>query len=211
MRMSVAIENERVIMKQNDNKGGLAVSAEFLLERDFYARADALWAEFEKQLSGSLDANDGMTPLMYAFGRDAYQFLSGSAERLFSHGLLQGLIERLEQWGREALDAGHVSTPHARVYINGCRRELIRDSVHAPWHYMLSLSTHRSPKTGRIRLLADNPEEPGRTMSLERVLNLQMKFNELLVHNTAQAYAVEIVKGSMNPLEGAIFLDGYLW
>jgi hypothetical protein len=188
-----------------------AEAASFLLETNFFAGADSMRKEFEKQTLGSLDENDGFTPFAYAFEPDAYQFLSASAESLFSAGLLKGLIERLRSWGGERLGLSHVSTPHVRVYINGCSRELLSDSVSAPWHYMLALGNQRAVKAGRIKLVTGNPDEQERTLTLTRVLSLQLESNQLLVHNTAHAYAIEPIKSSMNPLDGVVFLDGYLW
>lgn len=199
-------------MNHAHNSGQAKVeAASFLLESSFFARADLLRAEFERQMSGPLEENDGLTPFTYAFARGAYQFLSACAEHLFSEGLLQPLISRLQAWSKESLGLSHVSTPHARVYINGCSRELLSDTVSAPWHYMLSLGVHRTGKTGCIKLVTGNAETQDRTMAVDRVYNMQLEFNQLLAHSTANAYAVEPVKSSMNPAEGVLLLDGYLW
>jgi hypothetical protein len=185
-------------------------AAPFVLQSDFFERADSLRTEFEKHVSESLDENDGLTPFVYAFAHDAFQFLTVNTERLFSHGLLQALIDKLRLWGGESFNITHVSTPHARIYINGCSRELLSDSVSAPLHYMLSLGK-RSDKIGRVKLVTGSAVEQGRVISMDRVLHLQLEFNQLLVHSTEDRYAIEPVKSSMNPIEGAIYLDGYLW
>lgn len=199
---------------QLSNKGtkeGLAGSS-FYLEDDFYEMADTLRAQFEEQISAATGQNGSMTPLIYAFCRDAFQFLTASADRLFAGDILENLIDRLRAWANEAVGTSSVSTPQVRVYINGCRRHLLRDDCSARWHYMLSL-TRQPKKGGWVKILAGGvPKETTRySIGIDRTLSLQLKFNQLLVHNTSSAYSVEPAKTSMNPCDGAIFVDGYLW
>lgn len=44
-----------------------------------------------------------------------------------------------------------------------------------------------------------------------RVITVELHFNELLVHDSRMAFGVADAKASRNPLEGAIYLDGYFW
>lgn len=177
---------------------------------DFYSKAQTLRSEFDKAMLGEHGQYGGMTPLTYAYYKDAYQFLTAGAERCFSEEVLADLVETLEQWARNVLGASHVSTPQVRVYIRGCSRQLFRDEVTAPWHFMLSLTANDSSRrSGRIRIL---PEKDSLSkISINKVVTSVPVFNQLLVHSTHDSYSIEGVETSVNPLEGTVLLDGYMW
>src|SRR5215467_10924444 len=108
-----------------------AEGAGFYLESDFCKPAHTLRAQFEKHVPSSPGDSDGMTSLTYAFCQDAYQFLTASADHVFSQDTLRDFMDHLGHWARQALGTTYVSTPQVRVYINGCGRELLQDSVSA--------------------------------------------------------------------------------
>jgi hypothetical protein len=182
-------------------------------ESGFYKLADVLRAQFEEQMLGAREQSAGMTPLTYAFSASAYQFLTASAERIFTPEILEDLIGRIRSWAGETLGMSRVSTPQARVFVGGCKRNLLRDDIASPWRYSLSL-TRRSPgqKIGRMTVIGDDlPERASDETRISTVLNSHMDFNQLMVHQARSAYSIEIATRSMNPLEGAVLLDGYLW
>ena len=181
---------------------------------DFYPKAQTLRREFDKAMLGEDGQYSGMTPLAYAFYKDTYQFLTAGAERCFSENLRADLIETLQQWGTNVLGASHVSTPQVRVYIRGCSRKLFRDNVTAPWHFMLSLTENqKSRKSCRIRILTESIPEEDRSgkFTINKVVTSVPVFNQLLVHSTREPYSIEGVETSVNPLEGTVLLDGYMW
>jgi hypothetical protein len=180
------------------------------VDNDFYSKAEILRAEFEKAILDESKRSTGMTPLGYAYHNDTYQFLTASAERCFSKEAVSDLIETLQQWGNNVIGTSHVSTPQVRVYIRGCSRELIRDDVATPWHFILSLTPNRHPDKGcQIKLLRENVQE--NSPRFHRVLSSFPVFNQLLVHSTREPYSIERIRTSMNPLKGMVFLDGYMW
>jgi GNAT superfamily N-acetyltransferase len=180
-------------------------TASFYLVDDFYERADSLSAQFEKRISAAVLESAGMTPLVYAFCPDAFQYLTTSAEHLFARDLLDDLIERLRGWAKGAIGACSVSSPQGRIYIQGCRRRLVTDRCTALWHYMLSVTPQHQKKGIAIRLLSNGTDED------ERTFNIQLKFNQLLVHRAECAYGIESKVASWDPIKGSIYLDGYLW
>ena len=181
------------------------------VQSNFFEHAGVLRQQLERVVTQSLEISDGLTPFVYAFSPDAYQFLTATAERIFSRELLDQFLATLRTWAMASVGASFVTTPQIRVYINGCGRALLRDSTDAQWHWMLSLSP-QNRKNGEIRILPET-SSLGRpdSLSFDRLLNTNMQFNELLVHPTTSAYAVGTTKGSMHPLEGSVLLDGYLW
>lgn len=181
------------------------------IENEFYSKAVALRHEFEKAILDENAQNAGLTPLSYAYYKDAYQFLTAGAERCFSEDLMADLIQRLQKWAGNALGASHVSTPQVRVYVRGCSRNLLPDKVITPWHFLLSLtSNHSSKNSFQVRILpGDASGVP--SFRFPRVLRFFPTFNQLLVHRTREPYSIQGMQASMNPLEGTVFLDGYMW
>jgi hypothetical protein len=51
----------------------------------------------------------------------------------------------------------------------------------------------------------------GITIGAGKLMSAKLEFNDLLVHDVSQPYGIEVGKASMDPGEGAVFLDGYLW
>jgi hypothetical protein len=185
----------------------------FYLETDFSAAADLLRTQYEKQIVDSVEVNDGLTPLLYAFCPETYQFLTANAERIFSRDALGSFTEALREWARTKLKASYVSTPQLRVYIGHCWRDFLADSTEAHWHYMLALSRSSEKKSGEIKLVvhsqAAGPQDD--SLSLERVVSLPLQFNQLLIHDASFAYSVARTRAETDPLNGPVFLDGYLW
>ena len=179
---------------------------------DFYPGAQTLRGEFDRSMLGENGQYSGLTPLTYAYYKDAYQFLTAGAERCFSESLLTNLVEALKQWATNVLGASHVSTPQVRVYIRGCSRKLFRDNVTAPWHFILSLTGNKnSRKSCRIRILRESTPGKDKLISMNKTVSLVPMFNQLLVHSTNEPYSIEGVETSANPLEGTVLLDGYMW
>jgi hypothetical protein len=183
-----------------------ATSTDFRIEDEFYGGAKDLRTQFDAAIVNS-PTNTGMTPLTYAYCEKGYQFLTASAERIFREDSLDFLADRIRSWAADTLQASQTSTPQLRVYVGGCQRTFTRDNVGQPWHYVFWLST----KSGRIKILRhDNASARSSTIGSE-LFSIQMKFNQLLVHSTACLYSIKASSSSMNPCDGLLFLDGYLW
>jgi hypothetical protein len=185
----------------------------FYLEDVFYDGAEVLRSQFEDQLSTRCAQNVGITPFMYASCENAYQFLTASADRIFTPDILADLIAKVRDWAARAVGTCHVSTPQARVYILGCSRSLLRDDVAAPWHYVLSLTRASHAKhVAQVKVLSESPvERASAEVRVEQLVCSQLTFNQLLVHRASDRYSVEPTRTSTNPVDGAVFLDGYLW
>jgi hypothetical protein len=132
-----------------------------------------------------------------------------TADQVFSHDLVLAFLASLRRCGKEKFDARYASTPQIHAYVEGCRRELAADSTPARWHYLYSLTRSQD---ARVQLLSENDLQ-WFGIALGRVANIQLHFNQLLVHATLQAYALEgpIPVAATSPLQGLILLHGYLW
>jgi hypothetical protein len=186
--------------------------APFLTERKFYSKAEVLWLQMEEAILSAGATNAGITPFTYAFLPGIYQFLTVGGGEIFTSDLLQDFIDKLTSLAREKLNLQHVSTPQLRLFIRGCSRTLVRDDVEAGWHYIFCLTPLVRRRFTQVRI-AGQAVQSGKTslLTLQRVVRFQLDFNQLLVTNTECPYSIETRSSSMNPLEGYVFLDGYIW
>jgi Family of unknown function (DUF6065) len=184
----------------------------FYVEKDFYDQAALLRNQFERAISSASSTGPTVNPLTFAYSENAYQFIAATAERMFNADLLFSLLDRLRAWARQSVGATHASTPRVQVYVHGSQRHIAKDDIRVGWHFLLSL-TRDEKQTRRVEVLLESASEiSGRVgVGVSRVDRIKLNFNELLVHETKCAYGIDRVKGSTNPLEGLVLLEGYLW
>jgi hypothetical protein len=189
-----------------------AAMAPFLTEREFYSNADTFWLQIEEAILSASESNNGITPFTYAFVPGIYQFLTVGGGEIFTPDILQDFIDKLSSSAREKLNLQHVSTPQLRLYIKGCSRTLVRDDVEAGWHYIFCLTPPARRRSMQVRI-AGQAVQSGKAplLTLQRVIRFQLEFNQLLITNNEYPYSIETGSSSMNPLEGTLFLDGYIW
>jgi hypothetical protein len=197
---------------QPDLDTSVAAMAPFLTERQFYSNVDEFWLQIEEAILSAGESNNGITPFTYAFVPGIYQFLTVGGGEIFTPDLIQDFIEKLSSLAREKLNLQHVSTPQLRLYIKGCSRTLARDDIEAGWHYVFCLTPPSRRRSMQVRI-AGQAVKDGKTplLTLQRVIRCQLEFNQLLVTNIEYPYSIETGSSSMNPLEGIMFLDGYIW
>jgi hypothetical protein len=189
---------------------GLLIERGFHCESNFYEMADKMRVQFDEEVRDAAQRNLGMTGFSYAFCDESFEFLTASAERMFSSDILQSLIEKIRCWAEPALKTTYVSMPQTRVYIRGCHRSLVRDDIHSPWRYCLSLSHNQGKHTAGFMTI-ERSHSPGGGSSPEAAVTATLEFNQFVVHQTSSAYSIETRCKSMNPLDAAVYLDGYLW
>jgi hypothetical protein len=184
----------------------------YYVEKDFYDQAATLRHQLERAVSSAISTDPTVNPLIYAYSENAYQFLAASAERVFSADLLFTLLERLRAWARQRLGTSYASTPRVQVYIKGSQRHFAKDNVQAGWHYLLCL-TQTEKRTRPVGVLLESASQllDGVGFFVSSVNRVKLNSNELLVHDARRAYRIDRVKGSTDPLEGKVLLDGYLW
>lgn len=184
------------------------------VESAFYEQAVALRSEFEAKIGLALHAQPAAPLLSYTYWPDAFQCLTASADEIFTRDLRLGFLDRLRSWALENIAMQHASSPFVRVYVDGCARAVVCDNVKAKWHYLLCLTQSSKARSARVKVIVESIRESangGIAIGAGRLLSAKLEFNDLLVHEVLQPYGIEVSKTSMNPVEGAIFLDGYLW
>jgi hypothetical protein len=188
------------------------ISKLFHVQPNFSSKADLIRQQFEGQLYGAGGQMGGISCLSYAFCRNTYGFLTANAEQLFARAELDALMDEIAEWAMKALGTSYVSTPQVRVYINGCSRDFARDEVDAKWHYLIWLTRFpaETKSRGRMRLITDGGA-PIYSLTIHRTVDLEPKYNDLVVHDTMCTYSLEAHHVSMDPMDAVVFLDGYLW
>ncbi len=182
-------------------------SSEFYFSPSFLVIASKLRAQFESRISEC--ASGATTPFSFAFRQGAYAFLCSSAERVFAEQDVAALLDALASWSLATLGPCRISTPQARLYMGGCWRSLARDQIAAKWRYQLSLTMcPRLQKNGGTRVLLHTERS---SPYLQNVLNFPFEFNRLLVHRCQSPYSVVLPKVGIDPREGTLLLEGYLW
>ncbi|HLJ91449.1 MAG TPA: hypothetical protein VKZ53_31915 [Candidatus Angelobacter sp.] len=178
------------------------------LAKGFFKAAEELRASFDFHAVSR--QSEGLTPFTYAYLPDAYNFLTASAEEVLDEPAVAGLTETLRAWAR-TLSCSHVSTPQVRVFPRGCSRFLVPDQASPGWHYLFCMTRGTGSEPSCVQLAEENPSEGNRTISIQQAVNLELQFNELLVHRAGAAYAIAGSKSSIDPVQAVVFLDGYLW
>jgi hypothetical protein len=189
------------------------ISRLFHVESNFSSQAELIRQQFDAQLYGATGQAGGISCLSYAFSVGAYGFLTTNAEQLFARTQLDALLDEIAEWGTQALGTAYVSTPQVRVYISGCSRTFARDEVDAKWHYLIWLTRFPAgmKSRGRVRLITDGNSSSRYSLTIHRTIDLEPKYNDLIVHDTACTYCLETRNLSVDPTEAIVFLDGYLW
>lgn len=184
----------------------------FCVQSDFYDQAATLRNQFERIVLSATSTDPTANPLTYAYSENAYHFIAATAERIFSADQLFSLLDRLRVWARERLGATHASTPRVQIYTRGSYRHFAMDDIRVGWHYLFSV-TRDEKRTRRVNVLLESASEilDGFGLGVRRVARVKLSFNELLVHDAKRAYAIDGGKGSTNPSEALVLLDGYLW
>ncbi len=189
-----------------------AATTLFLTESKFYSNADEFRLQIEEAILSASESNNGITPFTYAFAPGIYQFLTVGGGEIFTPDILQDFIDKLSSLAQEKLNLQHVSTPQLRLYIKGCSRTLARDDIEAGWHYILCLTPTARRRSMQVRIAGQAIQDrKAPLLTLQRITRFQLEFNQLLVTNIEYPYGIETGASSMNPLEGIMFLDGYIW
>ena len=215
MGINIAEQAER--NNVTTGRSGLAedtrISRLFHVESNFSSQAELIRQQFDAQLYGATGQAGGISCLSYAFSVGAYGFLTTNAEQLFARTQLDALLDEIAEWGTQALGTAYVSTPQVRVYISGCSRTFARDEVDAKWHYLIWLTRFPAgmKSCGRVRLITDGNSSSRYSLTIHRTIDLEPKYNDLIVHDTACTYSLETRNLSVDPTEAIVFLDGYLW
>lgn len=178
------------------------------LEKGFFKAAEELRAGFDLRVTSR--QSEGITPFIYAYLPDAYNFLTASAEEVLDEPAVTGLTEALRTWARD-FSCSHVSTPQVRVFPRGCGRLLVPDQMSSGWHYLFCITRAAGSEPSCVQLVEERSGEEDRAVSIQQAVNLELQFNELLVHRACAAYAIAGSKSSANPAQAVAFLDGYLW
>jgi len=159
----------------------------------------------------AFDGSSSGSGLCYSYSRDKYAYLTARGEEFIEADPLQQLIEDLRQWGAVTLETTHVSTPSLNIFVGNCERRLLLDKVSARFHYFLCLTSTARKAGTKIALQAPSRRIPRSPISVSRLSSYKVSFNMLLVHSCAFAYSIAGRRWSLDPRDGVVLLDGFMW
>jgi len=183
---------------------------------DFFDEARQLRLAYDAHFQRPFRQGDAAQIWNYWHVPGLYTYLRTGARRILPESLLRRFVRRLEDWAFETLDARvSVSPPLLSIYVNGCRQGFHNDRLNGDWGYVYSLTRwlERRFEGGETLLLRDEVFAGETTAALTQsdlCLVVPPQWNQLLVFDDDIIHGVEVVQGSMNPLDCRVVLHGHL-
>lgn len=129
-----------------------------------------------------------------------YTVLRTPAFEYFPQALYRKFHTHLVNWGRENLGCHDVSPTWLSAYVDGCEQQLHRDQPHGPLAFVFSLTAweRRNFRGGETMIRS------GRSF-----VSVPARFNQLLVFNPDAPHRVSKVRGSQDPREARLVINGW--
>jgi hypothetical protein len=151
----------------------------------------------------------------YWFVPQTYTYFRTQPEKIIQRPSMDRFMSLLHAWSSETMGLARLSWPYLSLYVNGCRQGLHNDAKNGRFGFVYSLTRNERRSTG------------GETMVLRRgdpfLRNLRKasagtalyelvepRFNRLVVFDDRMIHGVQLVEGSMDPIEGRIVLHGHI-
>ncbi len=151
----------------------------------------------------------------YWFVPDLYTYLRTMPEKIIPRPLVERFHSALKSWARETLGMGHVTWPYLSLYVDGCRQNLHNDALGGRFGYVYSLTwDERKTIGGETIVLCDGDLFRNNMTNSAAGWNLYEmippRFNRLVVFDDRMPHGVQLVEGTMDPLEGRFVLHGHI-
>jgi hypothetical protein len=162
----------------------------------------------------------------YCFVPQLHTYLRTSPERIIHGDRIDAFMRTLQAWSIATLGMGNVAWPNLCLYIGGCRQALHDSASALRFGFVYSLTRNQRRTVGGEMLVLREGEVRRRTswnaLFDGRPLGgggspagdlyeiIEPKFNRLIVFDGRLPYAVEVIEGAMDPIEGCVMLHGHL-
>jgi len=105
------------------------------------------------------------------------------------------------------------SSPHVRIFVNGSFRAWGKDDVPEGLHYVVVIAkpTGRGSRLPTIDLELPNNQNETAVKVSRRVAKIDLVAGRVIVHSTRLQYKVSVENSSVDPHDGLILVDGYIW
>ena len=144
-----------------------------------------------------------------------YTYFRTLPEMVIGQRLADAFHARLFEWSRATLGLRGVNASYLSLYVNGCRQNQHNDSRNGRLGFVYSLTKNlRKSSGGETLIWREDDYDETRMLrasyGADFFHTIEPRFNRLLVFDDRLPHAVQIVEGSMDPLEGRIVLHGHL-
>lgn len=151
----------------------------------------------------------------YWFVPQTYTYLRTQPEKVIQRPSVERFMGQLRAWSSETLGLARLSWPYLSLYISGCRQGLHNDARNGRFGFVYSLTRNERRSTGGETLVL-RPGDPFlrnlRKASAGTALYelVEPRFNRLAVFDDRMVHGVQLVEGSMDPVEGRFVLHGHI-
>jgi hypothetical protein len=151
----------------------------------------------------------------YWFVPQTYTYLRTQPEKVIQRASLDRFMGLLQAWSGETLGLARLSWPYLSLYVSGCRQGLHNDARNGRFGFVYSLTRDERRSTGgeTIVMRRGDPflqhlRRPTAGTALYELV--EPRFNRLVVFDDRMIHGVQLVEGSMDPVEGRFVLHGHL-
>jgi hypothetical protein len=151
----------------------------------------------------------------YWYVPDQYTYLRTLPERIIGERLTDEFRTAIDDWARERLGLAAHRHCYLSLYVDGCRQRQHNDAGNGRFGFVYSLTRDQRRTTGGETLLwCDRGNSASRvhipSSAVDFYDSIEPRFNRLLVFDDRVPHAVELVEGSMDPLEGRLVIHGHI-
>jgi hypothetical protein len=189
----------------------------YVVMDQFFDGAAAMRADFETHFRDPHKHTRRHQVWNYWYVPELYTYLRTNPANIMSESLIAAFLTRLNAWAMGTLGLSTELQPWLSLYVDGCGQGLHNDSMNGQMGYVFSITKWDEKNfLGAETLLfrSENYWETGRIKSSGAGVSFYDKvpsrFNQLLVFDDRVIHGVQMLQGTMDPLEGRVVLHGHL-
>jgi hypothetical protein len=213
MTLLTAVSSEPSVLAATEPQAdGLMIIDDFL-PREFAA---AMRADIDSHFSTPFKHRpDTHQVWNFWFVPQAYTYLRTQPEKVIRRASVERFMGLLQAWSSETLGLARLSWPYLSFYISGCRQGLHNDANNGRFGFVYSLTRDERRSTGgeTIVLRCGDPflRNLRKASAGTAIYDLvEPRFNRLVVFDDRMVHGVQLVEGSMDPVEGRFVLHGHI-
>jgi hypothetical protein len=144
-----------------------------------------------------------------------YTYLRTQPEKVIQRASVERFMGLLRAWSTETLGLAKVTWPHLSFYLSGCRQGLHNDARNGRFAFVYSLTRDQRRTSGGETLIFRSGDPFLRNLrkasaGIGLYDLIEPRFNRLIVFDDRMVHGVQLVEGSMDPLEGRFVLHGHI-
>ncbi len=170
----------------------------FTLHYPYFKKAGELRRVFDSNFADPLKVHSQRFVWDFWHVPNEYSLLRTPANHYFPIRLYERFHRQLVSWGRENLGCHDISPPWLSLYIDGCFQNPHVDIPHGPLAFVYSLTNWEKRKFSGGETFLQSPR-----------VRIPARFNQLLVFDPSVKHGVQKIKGSRDPREGRLVMNGW--